>query len=149
MQRGPQGDGNDAREQTNRRIYADILEQIVTGKRSPGERLKEEELAEKYHVSRTPIREILIALEKDGLVERTRNRGARVSYFTPDDLEQVYDMRIALECLAVRRAITHISLNDLGRFEKRLEDLDHRQGPGLTQRRADIDLELHRFIVSQ
>ena len=148
MQTGHRREGNRAREQTNRRIYADILEQIVTGKLSPGERLKEEELAEKYDVSRTPIREILIALEKDGLVERTPNRGAKVMRFTPDDLEQVYDVRGALECLAVRRAIAYIPLNDLSKFERRLEALENRQEPTLNQRRAELDLELHRFIAS-
>jgi DNA-binding GntR family transcriptional regulator len=100
-------------------------------------------------MSRTPIREILIALEKDGLVQRIRNQGANVISFTPDDLEELYDLRCALECLAVRRAVLHIPLNQLLEFEQRLAVLlRDRGGPRRHQRQAELDVELHRFIVS-
>jgi len=137
-----------AREQTKRTIYTAILGKIVSGELVPGQRLKEDHLAQTYKVSRTPIREILIALEKDGLVERIRNRGAKVISFTPDDLEQLYDVRGALECLAVRRAVPHMPLNQLLELEHRLLAHGGRQGPRWKQRQAELDLELHRFIVS-
>jgi DNA-binding GntR family transcriptional regulator len=152
MQKLPKGDqrkGDGASEQTATRIYADILGKIVRGVLAPQQRLKEEALAQVYEVSRTPVREVLIALERDGLVERIHNRGARVISFTPDDLEQIYDIRSALESLAVRRAIAHMPLNDLLGFERRLETLNGHPGPRWNQDQADLDLELHRFIVSQ
>ena len=137
-----------AREQTKRRIYTAILGEIVSGTLAPGHRLKGDHLAHTYKVSRTPIREILIALEKDGLVERIRNRGATVISFTPDDLEELYDIRSSLECLAVRRAVPHMPLNGLLELEQRLVAVAGRHGPRWTQRRAELDLDLHRFIVS-
>ena len=76
-----------AREQTKGRIYADIVSKILAAELGVGQRLKEQDLAQTHKVSRTPIREILIALERDGLVERIRNRGAEVISFTPDDVE--------------------------------------------------------------
>ncbi len=138
-----------ARERTKARIYGEIVSKIVTGELNAGHRLKEQDLAQTYKVSRTPIREILIALEKDGLVKRIRNRGAEVISMTADDLEHIYDIRISLECLAVRRATTHMPLNDLLSFEQRLEALDRRKVPSWHQHLAELDGELHRFIVSE
>jgi DNA-binding GntR family transcriptional regulator len=139
-----------ARERARKRAYTAILAKIVSGELAPGQRLREEELAQTYKVSRTPIREILIALEKDGLIQRNRNQGAKVISFTPDDLEELYDVRCALECLAVRRAVPHMPLNELLEFEQRLAALlRDGGGPRLLQRQSELDLELHRFIVSQ
>ena len=131
------------------RIYTDILRRIVTGRLAPGQRLVEEELARTYKVSRTPIREILFVLTRDGLVEHVRNRGARVVAFTPDDVEQIYDIRNALECLSLRSASRNMPLNDLHDLERRLDWVNRLRGRRWNQRRMEIDLELHRFITSR
>jgi DNA-binding GntR family transcriptional regulator len=139
-----------ARERAKKRAYTAILAKIVSGELAPGQRLREAELARTYKLSRTPIREILIALEKDGLIQRNRNQGAKVISFTPDDLEELYDVRCVLECLAVRRAVPHIPLNQLLEFEQRLAALPKNGGgPKWSQRQSELDLELHRFIVSK
>jgi DNA-binding GntR family transcriptional regulator len=137
------------RDEVRSGIYADILGKIMTGKWPPGRRLVEEELAQAYHVSRTPIREILFALEKDGIIERSRNRGAKVVSFTPDDVEEIYEIRKTLECLAVRNAVRNLQLNDLLSLERRLEELRRKEkAPKWNHRQAELDLELHRLIVS-
>ena len=138
------------REQARERAYKAILAEIVSADLAPGQRLREEQLAQKYKLSRTPIREILIALEKDGFIERSRNQGAKVISFTRDDVEELYDIRCALECLAVRRAVPYMKYNRLLEFEQRLTAL-LRTGSGRrwSQRLSVLDLELHRFIVSQ
>jgi DNA-binding GntR family transcriptional regulator len=82
------------------------------------------------------------------LVEHIPNRGARVVSFNPDDVEQIYDIRNALECLSIRGATRNLALKDLLDFVRRLERLDRRNGPRWDQQRVEIDLELHRFIVS-
>jgi DNA-binding GntR family transcriptional regulator len=129
-------------------IYADILGKIMSGAFPPGRRLVEEELAAPYRVSRTPIREVLFALEKDGLVERTHNRGAKVVSFTPDDVEEIYEIRNALECLSIRQAIRNLQLKNLLELERRLEELNRNEGPQWNEQHARIDLELHQLIVS-
>lgn len=91
-----QREADGARERTKARIYGDIVSKIVTAELGAGQRLKEQDLARTYKVSRTPIREILIALEKDGLVKRIRNRGAEVISMTADDLEHIFDVRSSL-----------------------------------------------------
>ena len=55
------------------------MEKIISGEFAPGQRLVEEDLARTYKVSRTPIREVLLAFQKDGLVERVSNKGAKVA----------------------------------------------------------------------
>lgn len=132
----------------NSRVYSDILGKIVSGEFSPGQRLIEEELAAAYMVSRTPIREILFALERDGLVERNRNRGARVVAFTPDDVEEIYEIRKALECLAVRTAARGLPLSALLELERRLVSLSGSTAADWGERQAEADLELHGLIVS-
>jgi len=129
-------------------IYADILGRIVTAELAPGQRLVEEGLAQKYRVSRTPIREVILALEKDGLVSRVANRGAQVIGFNPDDVEQVYEIRKALECLGLRNVIGSLQLNDLLELERRHNLLNRRNGPRWGEEFAELDADFHRFILS-
>lgn len=135
------------RTQPRLELYSTILSKIMSGEFQPGQRLVEEELARTYHVSRTPIREALLALAKDGVVNRTRNRGARVASFKLDDVEQLYDIRKLLEGLAVRTAVRNLQLDDLLRIQRRLRFLKTHKGPNWHQEQAEIDLELHRLIL--
>jgi DNA-binding GntR family transcriptional regulator len=134
------------RKETNQ-IYSEIVRQIAAGQLSPGQRLVEKKLALLFDTSRTPIREVLFKLERDGLVQRTRNEGARVAAFTPDDIEQIYEIRAALECLAVRNAVKNLTLNSLFDFERRLEELQTKNGPDTYKRMYEVDLQLHELII--
>jgi DNA-binding GntR family transcriptional regulator len=86
-----------------------IREAIVDGRLKPGQRLKEEDLARQLGISRTPVREALLMLQVEGLIEATPNRGATVRVHTPDDLEDLYALRALLEGHAARRAGTRIT----------------------------------------
>lgn len=85
-----------------------VRELILRGELAAGSRLGETELAERLGVSRTPVREALARLAAEGLVEIVPNRGARVSSWTVAELQEVFDLRAALEprltALAVPRA---------------------------------------------
>jgi DNA-binding GntR family transcriptional regulator len=128
-------------------LYGSIVEKIMSGEFPAGRRLVEEELARKYNVSRTPVREVLFALQRDGLVERVRNQGARVVSFTPDDVEEIFDLRKALECFCVPKAVRTLKLNDLLGLERRLGSLIESRGSKWGDQAAEIDLELHAIIV--
>jgi DNA-binding GntR family transcriptional regulator len=90
------------------RTVTAVRELILRGDFPPGARLGEVELAERLGVSRTPVREALGRLAAEGLVEIVPNRGARVTSWTVAELEDVFDLRTALEprltALAVPRA---------------------------------------------
>lgn len=90
-----------------------IREAIVDGRLEPGTRLKEEELARELGISRTPVREALLMLQAEGLVDAAPNRGAMVRVHTPEDLEDLYQLRALLEGYAARRAAMRITPEQL------------------------------------
>src|SRR5262245_35638355 len=85
------------------RVYRAIKDRLLSQEIEVGSRLREDDLAAQLGVSRTPIREALMRLAQEGLVEIAPRSGTHVCTFTPDDIEQIFDLRIALESLAVRK----------------------------------------------
>ncbi|MFZ4757588.1 MAG: GntR family transcriptional regulator [Burkholderiaceae bacterium] len=84
-------------------IAESIGASIIRGELDPGDRIHEQDLAERFSVSRGPAREALRILERDGLVQIHARRGARVTALTVDEVEEVFEMRAALLGLAARR----------------------------------------------
>jgi len=70
---------------------------IADGRLKPGEKLREVELATRFSISRTPVREALVALEREGLVTYELNRGFSVRHFSFRDLYEAYEMRAVIE----------------------------------------------------
>ena len=100
---------------------AEALESaIVFGELAPGGRIIEEEIAARYDVSRSPVRDALRRLEADGLVVREDHRGARVTPVSRVDLDEVYLCRIELEGLAAAEAAKRWQKPADGRFAERL-----------------------------
>jgi DNA-binding GntR family transcriptional regulator len=96
----------------------DLLEEaILGGELKPGERLRAEALAQRFGTSRTPIREALLQLEGQGLVEVEPNRGAVVRTFDRDDVRDLYEVRALLEPGAAARAAQRISAEDIARLD--------------------------------
>ena len=96
----------------------DLLEEaILGGELKPGERLRAEALAQRFGTSRTPIREALLQLEGQGLVEVEPNRGAVVRTFDRDDVLDLYEIRALLEPAAAARAARRISTHDVERLD--------------------------------
>lgn len=95
-----------------------IREAIVDGRLEPGRRLKEEELARELGISRTPVREALLVLQTEGLIDSTPNRGATVRTYTPDEIEEMYDLRALLEGHAAHRAALRITRNGIRRLHE-------------------------------
>jgi DNA-binding GntR family transcriptional regulator len=90
-----------------------IREAIAQGEPPPGGALRQELLAERFGVSRIPVREALRRLEAEGLVVVYPNRGAYVSRLDAAELEEIYDLRVMLECDLLARAIGKFSEEDL------------------------------------
>ncbi len=128
-------------------LYRALLEKIISGEYAPGQRLIEEDLARKYGVSRTPIREVLLALVKDGCVERARNCGARVVAFTAQDVEELFDLRTALEIHCISAVVRTVKVSELLELQQRLEAVEGESGAPLMEGHASIDLKFHHLIV--
>ena len=80
-----------------------IAEKILAGELRPGDRLLEDDLARQFQTSRAPIREAFYLLQLQGLIERIPRRGTLVRKYTVDDIQQIYQTRVAIETLAVDR----------------------------------------------
>jgi DNA-binding GntR family transcriptional regulator len=91
---------------------------IYEGRLEPGERLKEEELAQELGLSRTPVREALLTLQAEGLVLAAPKRGAVVRTYTEEDLIDMYDLRAVLEGFAARRAAQRITAEQLATLDR-------------------------------
>lgn len=94
--------------QLERRVYERLRDEIVSGALEPGMQLVEARIAQELGVSKTPVREALIRLSRDGLVAIEPYRGARIIEPTPDDIREILELRLLLEChtardLAIRR----------------------------------------------
>lgn len=85
-------------------VIDELREAILTGKYAPGAHLVQDELATTFGVSRIPLREALRRLEGEGLVVISPNRGAIVRPLVPKDVVDLFDLRVALESLALERA---------------------------------------------
>ena len=96
----------------------DLLEEaILEGELKPGERLRAEALAQRFGTSRTPIREALLQLEGQGLVEVEPNRGAVVKAFDREDLLDLYRVRALLEPAAAALAARRIEFREWHRLQ--------------------------------
>ncbi len=96
--------------------YDRLRELLLSSGVDAGQALTETALATKLHVSRTPVREALKQLEQDGLVERS-GRGVRVKERSPEEILEIYEVRVALETSAARGAATRRTDLDLSRLE--------------------------------
>ena len=94
-------------------VYLHLQEEIVSGALAPGTLLREIELAARFEVSKTPLRDALVRLQKDGLVTIPPYRSAVVSGYSRQDLREIYELRELLEGACARQAARYIDADAL------------------------------------
>ncbi|HIJ81081.1 MAG TPA: GntR family transcriptional regulator [Desulfuromonadales bacterium] len=99
------------------KILEHIRDAIVSGSLKAGSRVSEPELAERYGISRTPIREAFRQLESEGYLTVIPRRGAVVSEFSQKDVEEFYAIKSIMEGYAARCACTRLSDRDIVRLQ--------------------------------
>lgn len=104
--------------------YETLKHAIITGELPAGSRIVETEYAERMHISRTPLREALRKLERDGLVEYMLRRGVVVRAFTIADVEEIYTIRNALEMLTLPSIVQNATPEDIRRLRGILKEMD-------------------------
>ncbi len=131
------------------RVYDDLREAIIGGEYTPGERLRTEALAERFGTSRTPVREALVLLEGDGLVELEPRRGAVVRSFDAADLVDLYEVRAILEARAAQLAALRLTREDLDVLDATCDRAESVAGSGKVAIETLIasNDEFHRVIV--
>lgn len=125
-------------------VATGLCRAVLSGEWAPGRRLVEVELAERFGVSRTPVREALLELSGLGIVELRRNCGAILGAFGPREVREIYGIRSILEVEAARLATGRIDPGLLARLRGSFAEL-------LGEGRADedwlLDKELHGAIA--
>lgn len=101
-----------------------VREAILRGLLKGGDQLRQDEVAAQLGVSRIPVREGLRQLEAEGLVKFLPRRGVLVSSLSADEVQEIYEMRIPLECTALRLALRHVTDADVRRAEEILDAID-------------------------
>ena len=107
--------------QTLTSAVADRLrDKILRGEFRAGEQLRQHAIAAEFDVSRIPLREAFRQLEAEGLIEIIDHRGAVVSALSPEEIEELFDIRAALESVTLRHAVPRLTEEDLERAEESL-----------------------------
>jgi DNA-binding GntR family transcriptional regulator len=129
--------------------YGVIRAGILSGELTRGERLREEVLAERIGVSRTPVREALRRLNAEGLVDFEPNRGARVTAWSERELEDLYEARALLEGYGARMAASRITEEELGELAAiaRTMSAIAATDPARADEMTALNGEFHRTIV--
>ena len=91
-------------EDLSQKVYRALKELILKNELASGDRLLQEELAERFGISRTPLLSAISKLEKEMLVEIVPRKGAFIKRYTPGELVDIYDIRLRLEPLGAREA---------------------------------------------
>jgi DNA-binding GntR family transcriptional regulator len=131
---------------TSEGIARILRSEIFTGELAAGETLPERLLAERLQVSRTPVREALIILQSEGLVELVPNRGAFVRTITADDLMEIYTLRGLLESHAARLASDRATVEQLDAMEDAQTRLRRMHARGSAADQAVADLAFHTAV---
>jgi DNA-binding GntR family transcriptional regulator len=115
------------------RVASYLRDLILRDELRPGDRIRQEDIAERFGASRLPVREALRMLEAEGLTEHEPHKGARVPKLTMHEADVIYRMRARLEPLALTESLPYLEADD----HARLEDV---------QQRIEANTDLDRFL---
>lgn len=124
-------------------IRETLREAILDSQLASGTRLREEELARYFGVSRTPVREALQVLRAEGIVEFVPNQGARVATLTTDDILALYLVREVLEGLAARLAASRMRPDQRERLLAILAEMEEAASRNDPHEMMDLNLKFH------
>ena len=127
-------------------VFQTLREAILKGDLRPGERLMELQLAAKLGVSRTPIRAAIRMLEQEGLAVTIPRKGAEVARMTEKDMEDVLQIREALDDLAVQVACDKITQEQLERLMATMKNFELAVQAGDLSKIVAYDVEFHDVI---
>ena len=132
-----------------REIAYEVLKKaIITGEIPAGERIVETDYADRLHISRTPLREALRKLERDGLVEYVMRRGVVVRAFTIDDVREIYTIRNALEMLTLPAIVEKATAEDIASLREKLSEMDRLQEKDDVEALSPLARDFHWQLTS-
>ena len=131
----------------NQKVYVTLREMITSGVLPIGSQIEERLLAKQMGVSRTPLREAIGQLHNEGIIEYRPYRGNFVRTFTAKEINDLYQVRKALEVLAIRLAIPKLSQEHLEYIHRILDDVQNALDCGDINAYSEADRRFHNFIA--
>ena len=128
-------------------VFNTLRQAILTGELKPGERLMEIHLANRLGVSRTPIREAIHKLEQEGLVTMVPRKGAEVAQITEKSMNDVLEVRRALDALCTELACDRMTGEDLENLRKACLTFEEAVQNKDVREIAQADVDLHDIII--
>jgi DNA-binding GntR family transcriptional regulator len=129
-------------------VYNQLREEILTGLLDPSQPISQVQLAGRLGVSRTPLREALRMLERDGLIHSEPNRMVRVTPLSIDDLEELYALRIVVEPWALRLTAPRLAAAELDELDGCLTAMDAATSGHDFARWQDPHRRFHELLVA-
>lgn len=130
------------------RVTADLRQEIIAGSLRPGDRLVERELAERFGVSRVPVREAIRALVAEGFVHFETPRRTVVRRLTPTDVKELFELREALEVYAAGLAASRATREDLAEVQELIDRAAAATEAGDAEAITDVNSRLHDRIMA-
>lgn len=130
------------------RIARILTDKIVSGAMKPGEHLPEAAVARALGVSRAPVREAARLLESSGLLVAHVNRGFFVRTITAEDLDDLFELRCAVECAAAERLSRHLDEATLSALGASLQTMEQLSQKGEAVAMIEEDMAFHRIVVA-
>lgn len=128
-------------------IYNALRDEILSRKLPAGERLSVPAIAERFSVSRSPVREAVLRLVQDEFAQEVRNKGATVTHIRVEDLAPLYEVREVLEGLAAGLSASHATREQLGKLQRNLMSHEAAVAAGNLSQHIELDLEFHALIT--
>lgn len=129
-----------------KRIYEHLREQLLNGEIAPPEHLIEAKIAKELGTSRTPVREALHSLELEGLIESIPRVGYVVKAISEEEVEEICEMRMAIEGVAVRWAMEKAYKKLVEELEKNISIAEEKVSKGNVRSFVDMDAQFHEII---
>jgi DNA-binding GntR family transcriptional regulator len=126
------------------KVCSVLRKAILRGDFIPGERLLQADLATALGVSRIPVREALLKLEAEGLIEFEPHRGAVVKALDVEDIKEIYELRSLLEKIAVEQSIGHLKEEEIVELERYVSQMEEAKGVDVF---VEANIKFHRLLI--
>lgn len=130
-------------------VYDAIVDDICTGRLGPGTRLRQEQLADRFSVSRQPVQQALLLLRNQGMLRDAGRRGLEVAPVDGDLVRHLYGLRAVLDGYAARSAAGRLSPDALVRGRSLVAAGQQAEQDRAFAHMVGTDVEFHRFVVEQ
>jgi DNA-binding GntR family transcriptional regulator len=136
------------RKSLGQHVFENLKQAIIRGDVAPGDRLVESQIAEVLDISRTPVREAIHKLEREGLLKKLPKGGFAVENLTREDIEETFGIRCALESYAARLAALNHQEEDLKLLEDKVKEFEISLARDEMEELPRINTEFHNLFYA-